>query len=77
MQGGFPRPVRWRTDPVPWGLMPSLGKSCCEELLTSEEQQGCFLATVGQVLAHRDRWWPKMVTFHARRVGAWDWKAGD
>lgn len=56
MQGGFPRPVRWRTGPVPWGLMRSLGKSCCEEFLTCEVQQGCFLALVGQVLAHRDRW---------------------
>ena len=56
MQGAFPRPVRWRTDPVPWGLMPSLGKSCCEEFLTCEVRQGCFLVLVGQVLAHRDMW---------------------
>lgn len=45
MQGGFPRLGRWKTEPVPLGLMWSLG-----EVLSSEEKQGVFPGTRGSGL---------------------------
>lgn len=50
MQGGFPRLGRWKTEPVPLGLMPKGTGPPLGEVLSSEEKQGVFPGTRGSGL---------------------------